>query len=90
MALALGIHASPFLLLFAAQAIALIVAIPSTPAGLGLVEGGVAGVLMTALPSEEAWSIALVDRTISFLSLIAVGLVFFALRQMSRARSRSG
>ena len=90
MTLALGIHPSPFLLLFAAQAIALIVAIPSTPAGLGLVEGGVAGVLMTALPSEEAWSIALVDRTISFLSLIAVGLVVFIVRQLSRARPRSG
>ncbi len=89
-ALALGVHPSPFLLLFAAQAIALLVAIPFTPAGLGLVEAGVAGVLMTAIPREEAWSVALVDRTISYLSLIAVGLVFFALRQMSRTRSRSG
>lgn len=84
-AMALGIHPSPFLLLFAAQAIALLVAIPFTPAGLGLVEAGVAGVLMTALPREEAWSIALVDRTISFLSLIAVGLVLFALRQVPKS-----
>ena len=87
-ALALGIHPSPFLLLFAAQALALVVAIPFTPAGLGLVEAGVAGVLMTALPKEEAWSVSLVDRTISFLSLIAVGLIFFAFRQLSRARAR--
>jgi uncharacterized protein (TIRG00374 family) len=90
-ALALGIHADPFLLLFAAQAVALIVAVPATPAGLGLVEGGVAGVLNKGgLPWDVAWSVSLVDRTISFLSLIAVGLVIFALRQVSRARSKNG
>ena len=82
--LALGVSVSPFLVLFAGQAIALLSAIPLTPAGLGLVEAGVAGVFMTALPPEEAWSVALLDRTISYLSLIPVGLALLAWRHLSR------
>ena len=67
------------LFIFAALANALITAIPLTPGGLGLVEPGVAGLLMiTGLAKSEAWSITLLDRSISFLSVIAVGLLVFA------------
>lgn len=67
------------LFIFASLANALITAIPLTPGGLGLVEPGVAGLLMiTGLARSEAWSITLVDRSISFLSVIAVGLLVFA------------
>jgi uncharacterized protein (TIRG00374 family) len=67
------------LFIFAALANALITAIPLTPGGLGLVEPGVAGLLMiTGLAKSEAWSITLLDRCISFLSVIAVGLLAFA------------
>jgi len=67
------------LFIFAALANALITAIPLTPGGLGLVEPGVAGLLMiTGLAKTEAWSITLLDRSISFLSVIAVGLLVFA------------
>jgi len=66
------------LLIFAALANALITAIPLTPGGLGLVETGVAGLLMISLTKSPAWSIALVDRCISFISVIAVGLLVFA------------
>jgi uncharacterized protein (TIRG00374 family) len=67
------------LFIFAALASALITAIPLTPGGLGLVEPGVAGLLMiTGLAKSEAWSITLVDRSISFLSVIVVGLLVFA------------
>jgi len=76
------------LLLFAALATALITAIPITPGGLGLVESGVAGLLMSAVAKESAWSIALVDRTISFLSVIFIGLLVFAFWHLTRARRR--
>ena len=67
------------LFIFAALANALITAIPLTPGGLGLVEPGVAGLLMiTGLSKSDAWSITLLDRCISFLSVIAVGLLVFA------------
>jgi len=67
------------LFIFAALANALITAIPLTPGGLGLVEPGVAGLLMiTGLAKSEAWSITLLDRSISFLSVIVVGLLVFA------------
>ena len=67
------------LFIFAALGNALITAIPITPGGLGLVELGVPGLLMiTSLSYEEALPITLVDRAISFLSVIAVGLLVFA------------
>ena len=76
------------LLIFAALASALLTAIPLTPGGLGLVESGIAGLLMIALPPASAWSIAFVDRTISFLSVIVVGLIVFSLWHLMRARDR--
>jgi len=67
------------LFIFAALANALITAIPLTPGGLGLVEAGVTGLLMiTGLTRSDALSITLVDRTITFLSVIGVGLLVFA------------
>lgn len=66
------------LILFAALANALITAIPLTPGGLGLVEPGVAGLLMIGPVSRGvALSIVVLDRTISFLSVILVGSVVF-------------
>ncbi|MBE0415260.1 MAG: flippase-like domain-containing protein [Dehalococcoidia bacterium] len=78
------------LILFAALANALITAIPLTPGGLGLVEPGVAVILMIALAKESAWSITLVDRTISFLSVIFIGLPVFVFWHLMRARKRRG
>lgn len=83
---ALGIPFDPWLAVFVAQAAGIIVALPLTPGGLGLVESGIAGVLMLALPREEAWSIALVDRTVSYLSLIFFGLLLLIYREFRRAR----
>lgn len=83
---ALGLHPNPLLLLFTSQAIALLVSVPVTPGGLGLVEPGVAGILMTSLSREEAWSISLLDRTVAYLSLILVGLIILLLREVGRAR----
>lgn len=74
------------LILFAALANALITAIPLTPGGLGLVEPGVTGLLMIAAISRGvALSIVLVDRTISFLSVIFIGLIVFVFWHLTRA-----
>lgn len=77
------------LILFAALANAMITAIPLTPGGLGLVEPGVVGLLMIAPISRGvALSIVLVDRTISFLSVIIIGLIVFAFWHLMRLRRR--
>ncbi len=86
LAQALGVDVNPWLILFAAQAIGILSAIPFTPGGLGLVEPGVAGLLMIVLPPEEAWSLALLDRTISYLSLIVVGALLFILWETRRIK----
>jgi hypothetical protein len=83
---ALGIGASPLLFLFVAQATGFLSAIPLTPGGLGLVEPGVAGLLMITLSREEAWSIALVDRTISYLSLILFGALLLLIKELRGGR----
>ena len=76
-------------ILFAALANALITAIPLTPGGLGLVEVGVVGLLMIGPISRGgALSIVLLDRTISFLSIIIIGLLVFLLWHMALARKR--
>ncbi len=59
----------------------LLTAVPLSPAGLGIVEAGVVGVLTVAygLPPTEAATIALVDRAISVLSIIVLGSIAYAL-----------
>lgn len=59
----------------------LLTAVPLSPAGLGIVEAGVVGVLTVAygLPPTEAATIALVDRAISVLSIIILGSIAYAL-----------
>jgi len=57
----------------------LLTAVPLSPAGLGIVELGVVGVLTAAygVSGGEATTIALVDRTISVLSIIALGSIAY-------------
>ena len=76
------------LILFVALANALLVAIPFTPGGLGVVEAGLVGLLTIAVARNDALSIALVDRTISFLSVIAIGLIVFAVWHFMQAKRR--
>jgi len=58
----------------------LLTAVPLSPAGLGIVELGVVGVLTAAygVPAGEATTIALVDRTISVLSIIVIGAIAYS------------
>lgn len=63
---------------------ALVTILPFTPAGLGVVEGFMVWLLpQVGVPQDTAVAIALIDRSITYLSLIMVGLplYFFNLRR---------
>ena len=64
----------------------LLTAVPLSPAGLGIVELGVVGVLTAAygIPLQEATTIALVDRMISVFSVIVFGSVGYAFLPIRR------
>ena len=56
--------------------------VPFTPGGLGLVETGMIALLMVAgVPKEQAAATALLDRTISYASIIVVGSLLFPFRR---------
>ena len=59
----------------------LLTAVPFTPAGLGIVEAGIVGILTVIYGADatEAASIAVVDRAISVLSVIVLGLFAYML-----------
>jgi uncharacterized protein (TIRG00374 family) len=59
----------------------LLTAVPLSPAGLGIVEAGVVGVLTAAygVPLAEATAIALLDRVISVFSIIVLGSIAYVL-----------
>jgi uncharacterized protein (TIRG00374 family) len=59
----------------------LLTAVPLSPAGLGIVEAGVVGVLTAAygVPLPEATAIALLDRVISVFSIIVLGSIAYLL-----------
>ena len=64
----------------------LLTAVPLSPAGLGIVEAGVVGVLSVAynVPTTEGAAIALVDRVISVLSIIVLGSIAYAISSKRR------
>jgi uncharacterized protein (TIRG00374 family) len=74
-------------IVFVALASALMTTLPLTPAGLGFAEGAIVGVLLLAaraglapgVDEHAAASIALLDRGISYWSLVVVGLVVYPL-----------
>jgi len=73
----------------------LLTAVPLSPAGLGIVEAGVVGVLTVAygVPLAEATAIALLDRVISVFSVIVLGSIGYAVSSKPRgldAVARSG
>jgi uncharacterized protein (TIRG00374 family) len=86
--LALGlVGVAPSVLLFVALASALATTLPLTPAGLGFAEGTIVAIFLLAaraglapgVDEHTAASIALLDRGISYWSLILVGLVVYPL-----------
>ena len=82
--IALGISGAFFVALIAS----LLTAIPFTPAGLGIVEGGVVFVLTTAytISGTQAAAITLLDRVISVLSIIVLGGIAYVLSPKTKAR----
>ena len=79
-ALPLHISLSIAQIVFIALVASLLTTIPALPGGLVLVEGGIIAVLVFfGLSSSQALSVAILDRLISYWSLIAVGLVVFLL-----------
>ncbi len=84
--LALGLTAIGFpVVLFTAIAASLLTSLPGTPAGLGVVEGVIIGILVVAahlglapgVDQSMATSVAILDRTISYWSLVVFGLVTY-------------
>ncbi len=73
---------------FVALVGSLLTAVPLSPAGIGVVELGIVGVLTAAygIPLQEATTIALVDRAISVFSIIVLGAVVYAVSPVRRGR----
>ena len=65
--------------MFVALIGSLLTAVPLSPAGLGIVEAGMVGVLMLVygVPAAEATAIALLDRVISVFSVIVFGSILY-------------
>jgi uncharacterized membrane protein YbhN (UPF0104 family) len=83
--LALGLDLSLFVATYVALAGSLLTLVP-TPGGLGAVESGVVGLLvrLSALPVDAAAAVVVVDRSISYLSIIVIGAILFLVRQVFR------
>jgi glycosyltransferase 2 family protein len=72
--------------MFVALIGSLLTAVPLSPAGLGIVEAGVVGILHVAygVPLPEATAIALLDRVISVFSIIVFGSIAYAVSSKPR------
>jgi len=84
----LGLALSPnpvigfLMIVFIALGAALLTAPPGTPAGLGYVEASISGALILfGVSPTAAVSTALLDRTISFLSLVVGGFIVYLISQ---------
>ncbi|MDA0988333.1 MAG: lysylphosphatidylglycerol synthase transmembrane domain-containing protein [Chloroflexi bacterium] len=84
----LSVTVSFSLVLFVTLANAILTTVPLTPGGLGIVEPGIVGLLTLSMVRSEAISVALLDRSISYLSIVVLGGVVFFLHQASRGRRK--
>ena len=86
-AMALGFELGVAMVIFLTLANSLLSLVP-TPGGIGAVEPGVAGlaVRLSALAKESATALVLVDRFITYISVIIVGAIIFAVRPVFRRR----
>ncbi len=84
----LGISGAVFVALIGS----LLTAVPLSPAGLGIVEAGVVGVLTLVynVPLPEATAIALLDRVISVFSVIVFGSIVYLVSGKPRGRGIRG
>ena len=86
--LALGLTGVGFpVVLFTAVAASILTSLPGTPAGLGVVESVMIGILLIAgnlglvsgINQSMATSVAILDRTISYWSIVIFGVIVYAL-----------
>jgi uncharacterized protein (TIRG00374 family) len=86
--ISLGISGAFFVALVAS----LLTAVPFTPAGLGIVEAGIVGLLTVVYQADpnEAAAIALVDRAISVLSVIVLGFIAYLLSPKTKGGGANG
>ena len=87
-AMALGFDLSVALVVFLTLANSLLSLVP-TPGGVGAVESGVAGlaIRLASLAKESATALVLVDRFITYISVIILGAIVFAVRPFFRRRA---
>ena len=88
---ALGLDVAFGIVMFAALANAMLSTIP-TPGGFGFVEGGLTGLLiLLGVDDTDAFTLTVVDRSISWLSVVLFGgLLFVAWQYFSKGESGSG
>ena len=75
-----GLHLGLPAIIFVALSSSLLTTIPATPGGLGLVEGGIIGILISplfAVTKTMAGAVALLDRVINYWSVVVFGLILF-------------
>jgi uncharacterized protein (TIRG00374 family) len=84
-----GSSLGPAQLLLIALVAALLTTVPFLPGGLGLVEAGMVGVLVSVggVGRSAALSIALLDRSISYGSVVAIGAIVFAVTHVRVPRN---
>jgi uncharacterized protein (TIRG00374 family) len=75
----LSVHLGPSQFLLIALVAALLTTVPFLPGGLGLVEAGMVGVLIAvgSVDKQTAVSVTLLDRSISYGSLVVIGFIVF-------------
>jgi len=90
-ALGYGGLIGPSQILLVALVAALLTTVPFLPGGLGLVEAGMVGVLVAigGVSKEAAISVALLDRSISYGSVVAIGFVVFMFTHMHAPRTET-
>ena len=75
-----GLHLGLPAIMFVALSSSLLTTVPATPGGLGLVEGGIIGILISplfAVTKTMAGAVALLDRVINYWSVVVFGLILF-------------
>ena len=82
---ALGLSVPLALVPVVALGHAILSAVP-TPGGIGAVEPGVTGLLLLELGRSDAVAVALVDRSLTYLSVIVIGGLVFLTRQLGQRR----
>ena len=83
---ALGMEISLPLVIIAALGHAILSTVP-TPGGVGAVEPGLTGLLVLELTRHNAATVAIVDRSITYLSVIVFGGIMFFFWQLAGARA---